>query len=157
MKENKLRSSFLFTLVFLICGCASTFMAGSQPHTGIPNSSSAVYKILTCQQVSDSTSIDGPKDMTYYLAETETGPVLYELDNEGKGAAITNYWKDENGMNFLTYVKTNHGWQYVIPENKTKPAVRQCYVRGTFRVKNVEGVLKVTSGSPTYTCEMIPQ
>ena len=106
MKENKLRSSFLFTLVFLICGCASTFMAGSQPHTGIPNSSSAVYKILTCQQVSDSTSIDGPKDMTYYLAETETGPVLYELDNEGKGAAITNYWKDEK-YQFQLQTKTH--------------------------------------------------
>lgn len=157
MKEKKFRLSLVLTLIILICGCASSFMAGSQPHTGIPGSSIASYKILTCEHISDGSSIDGPKDTTYYLAQTDNGPVLYELDSKGSGAAITNYWKDINGMNFLTYVKTSHGWQYVIPEDKTKPAVRQCYVRGTFRVTNVEGVLKVTSGSPTYTCEMIPQ
>lgn len=157
MKEKKLRLSLLFSFVFLICGCASAFMAGSQPHTGIPGNSIAVYKIPTCRHISDGSSIDGPKDTAYYLTVTETGPVLYELDSNGDGAAITNYWKDENGMNFLTYVKTSHGWQYVIPEDKTKPAVRQCYVRGTFQVENMEGVLKVASGSPTYTCEMIPQ
>ena len=154
---DRIKSLIILILLLLIIGCASAFMEGSQPHTGIPSSSIASYKIPTCKHVTDGSVIDGPKDYTYYLVNTTTGPVLYELDKNGKGAAITNYWKDENGMNFLTYVKTSHGWQYIIPEDKTKPAVRQAYVRGTFRVRNVDGVLKVTSGSPTYTCEMIPQ
>ena len=157
MKVKKLRMLLLFTFVFLFFGCASAFMAGSQPHSGIPGSPIAAYKIQTCKHVSDGSSIDGPRDTMYYLARTDTGLVLYELDSKGNGAAITNYWKDENGMNFLTYVKTSHGWQYVIPEDKTKPAVRQCFVRGTFRVQDVDGVMKVTSGSPTYNCEMMPQ
>ena len=157
MKVKGHRLCLLSTLLLLIFGCASSFMVGSQPHTGVPDNAIASYTIPTCNHVSDGTSIDGPKDTTYFLVETETGPVLYELDNKGSGAAIANYWKDENGMNFLTYVKTSHGWQYVIPEDGSKPAVRQCYVKGTFRVQNVEGVLKVTSGSPTYTCEMIRQ
>ncbi|MCP4370523.1 MAG: hypothetical protein GY797_20780 [Deltaproteobacteria bacterium] len=155
---NRLKLIYISSIVmFLISGCASTFMAGSQPHKGIPSNTIAVYKVPKCINQNDSSTIDGPKGITYYLVETESGPILYELDQKGSGAAITNYWKDENGMNFLTYVKTSHGWQYVIADDKTKPAVRKCYVRGTFRVMDVNGVLKVTSGNPTYNCEMIPQ
>jgi hypothetical protein len=147
----------LSIMVLLIGGCVSTFMAGSQPHKGVPANAVAVYTAPKCINQNDGSTIDGPRGVTYYLVRTESGPILYELDQKGSGAAITNYWKDGNGMNFLTYVKTSHGWHYVIPEDKTKPAVRKAYVRGTFRVTNVEGVLKVTSGNPTYNCEMIPQ
>lgn len=155
---NRLKSIFIFSIVvLLIGGCASTFMAGSKPHKGVPTNSIAVYKVPKCINLKDGTAIDGPKGYNYYLVKTESGPVLYELDQKGSGAAITNYWRDENGMNFLTYVKTSHGWQYVIPDDKTKPAARKCYVRGTFRVMDVGGVMKVTSGEPTYNCEMIPQ
>ena len=155
---NRIKSIyFLSIVVLLIGGCASTFMAGSQPHKGVPANVVAVYTVPKCINQNNDSTIDGPRGITYYLVKTESGPVLYELDQKGSGAAITNYWKDENGMNFLTYVKTSHGWQYVIPDDKTKPAVRKCYVRGTFRVMSVDGVLKVTSGSPTYSCEMILQ
>ena len=155
---NRLKSIYILSIVvLLIGGCASTFMAGSQPHNGVPANAVAVYTVPKCINQNNDSTIDGPRGITYYLVKTESGPVLYELDQKGSGAAITNYWKDENGMNFLTYVKTSHGWQYVIPDDKTKPAVRKCYVRGTFRVMSVDGVLKVTSGSPTYSCEMILQ
>lgn len=155
---NRIKSIyFLSIVVLLIGGCASTFMAGSQPHKGVPANVVAVYTVPKCINQNNDSTIDGPRGITYYLVKTESGPVLYELDQKGSGAAITNYWKDENGMNFLTYVKTSHGWQYVIPDDKTKPAVRKCYVRGTFRVMSVDGVLKVTSGSPTFSCKMILQ
>ncbi len=149
---------FFSLLLFVIVGCASAFMAGSKPHSGaLLGNILHAYKIPNCTTIKDGSIIDGPKDSTYNIVQTETGPVLYELDKNGNGAAITNYWKDENGMNFLTYVKTSHGWHYIVPDDKSKPAVREVYVARTYRVRSVDGVLKVTSGNPFYKCEMIKQ
>jgi hypothetical protein len=149
---------FYSLLLVVIAGCASAFMAGSKPHSGdLLGNMVDTYKIPKCTSTTDGSVIDGPKDSTYHLVQTETGPVLYELDKNGEGAAITNYWKDENGMNFLTYVKTSHGWHYIVPDDKSRPAVREVYVAHTYRVRNLDGILKVTSGTPAYKCEMIKQ
>ena len=137
-------------------GCASAFMAGSAPHTGVPEQVVARYRVPTCQFLSNGNQAAGPADQIYYLTETNAGPVLYELDGRGKGAAISNHWVDKDDDHFLTYVKTSHGWEYVIPKDHSKPADRLVYVHGTFHVSKVDDVLKVTTGEPQLRCPMIP-
>jgi hypothetical protein len=140
-----------------LCGCAGWFMVGSQSSSGVPAKAAATYKVPTCTVVADGSTIGGPATQTYYLEEGAGALVLHELDGRGSGAAITNHWADDAGDHFLTYVKTSHGWEYLVPVDRSQPGTRLAYQEGTFHVDRVDGVLKVTSGEPIARCVMVPQ
>ncbi len=156
MKKMKLTFVIVCLLPFA-AGCASALLAGSRPQKGAPPTPLAVYKATSCTQGPSGPSVAGPADQTYYLVQGEAGLELYELDPKSSGVSITNYWQDENGDNFLTYVKTSSGWHYILPADRKQAGWRHVYLTGTAQVAMVDGVMKIVGGSPTYYCPMMPQ
>ncbi len=155
---NQVKSIFAVTLLLLFSGCASMFMVGGVIVTEIsPGKTIATYKIPQCKNTVSGSIVKGPKDGIYKIVETENGPILYELSKDGEAWAMTNYWKDENGMNFVGYIRTSHAYHFIIPDDKSKPAERNVYFKNTYTVEKVDGVLKITKGIPTAKCKMILQ
>lgn len=151
-------SRFLVVLSLLaLAGCGGGLMQGSHLTKGIPSNIVATYKVGACLNVDDGSRVPGPEDQTYYLAEGESGLVLYEMDRRNGGTAITNHWVEGSDDHFLTYVRTSSGWEYVVPADRTRRAERLVYVAGTFKVETLDGVMRVKRGSPRFRCELVPK
>jgi len=125
MTSRMLRSAWM-VLVGLGCqACASAFMEGSKPVTGAPPAPLAVCTVPSCTMAANNAPMAGPTGQTYYVARGSAGPVLYELDRNQKGAAITNHWRDAQGDHFFTYVRTSHAWEYILPHDANQAGVER--------------------------------
>ena len=154
MTSRMLRSAWM-VLVGLGCqACASAFMEGSKPVTGAPPAPLAVCTVPSCTMAANNAPMAGPTGQTYYVARGSAGPVLYELDRNQKGAAITNHWRDAQGDHFFTYVRTSHAWEYILPHDANQAGVRLVYLKGTYVAGPVAGTIRVTFGTPTARCPM---
>jgi hypothetical protein len=157
MQTGKLVWMSLLATALWATGCASMFMAGSNPVSGPPASPEAVCKVPTCTMVSDNSQTAGPANQTYYLGREGHALVLFELDQGHSGAKITNHWSDEQGDHFFTYVRTSHGWEYIIPRDRSQPGVRLVYPKGTYATGTVNGTTRVVQGSPMLRCPLVCQ
>ncbi len=130
-KNRRLGWLGLLAAASVACGtmsCASWFMKGSSQHKGpLPHNALAEFRVPTCT-MANGEEIDGP-DTTYYLVRGRKGPELIEAERSGRASAITNYWRDESGHNFATYVRGRQAWQYVIPDNPEEPAERRVFMQ----------------------------
>ena len=130
--------------------CASWFMKGSTQHKGpLPHNALAEFRVPSCT-MANGEEIDGP-DTTYYLIRGRSGPELIEAERSGRASAITNYWRDEAGHNFATYVKGRQAWHYVIPDNPDEPAERRVFMQYGIS-KHAQG-FRLT-GAPIARCAM---
>ncbi len=135
----------------LLASCASYFLKGAKEYRGGPPPGSiASFKAPTCK-AADGQKMAGPTG-TYYLAKTMRGPALYELDASGEGSAITNYWRDAQGHHFAAYVRGHQAWEYVLPDDRSKPGVRKVFLQ--YQVEKAPGGFRI-SGEPVATCQLI--
>ena len=150
------KSIFALVLVlFIISGCAKTLVGGKRNAKILPGKIIGIYKIPKCKSVPDGSVIPGFENQIFKIIETENGPILYEMSAAGGVASLTNNWQDENGMNFVFYLKGGHAYHSIIPEDKSKSAELIVYKQKTYDVKKFDEILKITKGNPFAKCEMI--
>ena len=136
--------------LFLTVGCASMFISGG---TLVP----AGYKP---QNVLVTYRAEGtvPPGAGYLLVQTEKGPAVWERSPDGSGTLFQTYWRDEQGEHFAGWVKTSHGYEFVVPLDRSKPAKKYVYPKGFYSIKEINGIDRPV---PTTTLEpvarLIPQ
>jgi hypothetical protein len=138
-------------------GCASWFMNGGTLHKGgPPPTATARFSVPSCRMLSDGSEMAGPQGQYYYLSQEARGPVLYELDGRGEGAAITNYWSDERGMHFFAWVSRSHGWVYTFPPTREELPTRWVFLGGSYQVVQGPNGANMPQGQPAASCTMSP-
>jgi hypothetical protein len=155
----RILSSLLLTVaLFSTAGSpvwAGFFLQGARKAKADPPDVIAKYDIEPCVMIADGSPAGAP-GAEYWLFEESGELMLFERSGSGDGAIIENHWKDEDGDHFFAWVRSSHGWEYIIPENRTADAVRFVYVKGSYGGKNNEQGARVPSGEPTARCYMKP-
>ncbi|MEZ4225334.1 MAG: hypothetical protein R3B13_30565 [Polyangiaceae bacterium] len=157
MKKN-VRVGWMSWLVAVgaACGsmsCATWFLKGAHEHKGLPPVSAVgVFRAPECT-LADGKTIAGP-DTTYHFARGKKGPELIEAESSGRSSAIDNYWRDAAGHNFATYVRGNHAWQYVIPDDPEQPATRLVFTQ--YSVARQGSGFRLV-GEPVARCPLVRQ
>lgn len=149
----------LLTLVAaVVCsGCVSWFLKGATPYEGgNPPNVTARFSIPSCHMIADGSEIPPPQGQTYVLTQQAQGPVLYELDQNGKGAAIYNYWEDQRGVHFFVWVANSHGWVYTFPHSRNELPTRWVFPAGTYTVTQAPNGASMLQGQPQAACQMVP-
>jgi hypothetical protein len=136
-------------------GCASWFLNGAVEHRGAPEQYVARFTIPECT-LSDGTKGPGVPDAWYFLAQDARGPVLYELDSEGEGSEIRNWWSDARGQHFFVWVARSHGWVFSFPSDRSQLPVRFVFLAGTYTTKTNENGMTIPLGQPQATCTLVP-
>jgi hypothetical protein len=81
-----------------------------------------------------------PQGVEYMLVETEKGPAVFERSGDGSGALFLTRWQDNEGDHFAGWVATSHGYEFVIPTDRTKKGKKYVYPKGMYEVKDIGGV-----------------
>jgi hypothetical protein len=155
---EKLRLSWMgwIAVAGVACGsmsCAGWFMTGARQHKGPPPLGAvAVFTAPNCV-LANGNSIPGPAT-TYYLVRGRKGVELIEIERSGRSSAISNYWRDDTGHNFATYVRRQNAWQFVIPDNPEEPGERVVFSR--YGVSNHAGGFRLV-GQPVARCALVRQ
>jgi len=84
-----------------------------------------------------------PAGVQYSLVTGEDGqPALFERSADGSGALIHNRWTENGEDHFFCWVGSSHGYEYVIPLDRTKPGRKYLYPFGYFTTEVVGGIEK---------------
>jgi hypothetical protein len=89
---------------------------------------------------------DVPEDAAYSLVRTDKGLAVLEQGKDGKGVLFENHWEDADGDHFVAWVhlpgggESRHGYEYVVPKDRMKSALRYVYPWGTYVVQKIDGV-----------------
>lgn len=123
---------FSILIALLILGCASMFMKGG---TLVPKD----YKI---QKIIVSYRAEGivPTGVKYFLIETEKGLAIFEQSGDGSGALFETHWIDDQGDHFAGWIATSHGYEFVIPSDRTKEGKKFVYPVKTYRVERIDAI-----------------
>lgn len=134
--------------VLMLCsgGCASMVFHGG---TFISNSSQAGEVLVEYKA-------EGivPAGVTYALVQTEKGPAILERSDNGSGALVQNHWVDSAGDHFAAWVYAYgategcHGFEFVVPTDRSRNALRYVYPQGSYVVQKVDGVDRPIPLSP---------
>ena len=139
-------------VLFATSGCASAFMAGSEPSKVPPADPEVVYTSGVCEDLTNGSSVNA-EGISYYL---EPGGAALQEFAKGNGARITNHWAAADGEHYFTYVRTAHGYEIVIPADRGPQATRFVYLKGTFKAQTIDGTLR-PSGEPRFKCPLARQ
>jgi hypothetical protein len=122
---------WLVGMMFLF-GCASMFMKGGD----------LVEKGYTPQKVLITYKAEGavPQGVEYMLIETEKGQAIFERSPDGSGALFLTRWQDEKGDHFAGWVATSHGYEFVIPKDRTGKGEKYVYPAGYYQIKEIGGI-----------------
>ena len=118
----------------LITGCASMFMKGG---TLAPAGYTPV-KILVSYRAEGTV----PPDAKYLLVQTDKGEAIFEKSSDGSGTLFETFWKDAKGHHFAGWVATSHGYEFVVPEDRTKPAKKFVYPKGFYSIETVDAIAR---------------
>ncbi len=155
-----MRTAWLLVIALIAVstsGCASWFLNGARMHEGgAPATTTARFAVPSCRMIADGSSMAGPAGQYYYLSQEATGPVLYELGGNGEGAAITNYWSDDRGVHFFTWVARSHGWVYTFPHTREQMPTRWVFPAGSYQIIQASNGASMPDGQPQMACEMVP-
>lgn len=147
-----MKQILLIAIPVLFVSCVSYFLKGAKLYAGGPPAGAiASFTAKTCTATGTHESMAGPTG-TYYLANTAQGPALYEIDETGEGSAITNYWRDAKGHHFAAYVPGHQAWEYVLPDDRSKPGVRKVFLQ--YSIQHVPGGFRIL-GEPAATCPLL--
>lgn len=136
---------------YALFGCASAFMSGSEPAKTPPANPKATFVVKSCTLITDGSTVNIPGGITYYLDEDSAGTSLYEFDSAGRGAKFTNNFSDSEGLHFINYVKTSHGYEIIVPQSAGQQGKRLVYIKGSFKAYDDAGIMKFR-GAPGYDC-----
>jgi len=99
-----------------------------------------------------------PDGATYSLVLNKKGEVcVFERESDGGGTLFELHWKDEKGDHFAAWFL--HAYEFIIPEDRTKPAKKYVYVMDTYTEKYVDGIKRPVSNDPDVepVAVLIPQ
>lgn len=122
-----------FVLLFGF-GCASMFMKGG----ALVETGYNPQKVLVSYKAEGTV----PQGVEYMLIETENGPAIFERSPDGSGVLFLTRWQDEKGDHFAGWVARSHGYEFVIPRDRTGKGEKYVYPAGYYEIKEVEGVLR---------------
>jgi hypothetical protein len=131
-------------------------MSGFEGAKVPPANPTATYRVTSCKDVA--TGEETRVNLRYYLASDARGPSLYEFDAAGgDGSRIWNHFVDAEGTHFVLYVRTSHGYEMLVPADKSLPGERRVFLAGTFRAySDYEGGPMKLRGTPRIRCSMEP-
>jgi hypothetical protein len=92
------------------------------------------------------------------LVKTDKGEAIFERSPDGSGALFETYWTDSEGDHFAGWVATSHGYEFVVPKDRKKPAKKYVYPSGYYELKEKDGITRPvpnTSIDPVAT--LIPK
>jgi len=143
MKDSQKALKGLLTIIvvcFVLFGCASTFMKGG---TLVPNG----YRI---QNVIVAYRAEGtvPARVQYFLIETDNVQAIFERSEDGSGALFQTHWVDDQGDHFAGWVATSHGYEFVIPTDRTKEGKKYVYPVGRYRIETIDGIRRPVPNDP---------
>ena len=148
-------SAVLLAVGVLVAGgsaaWAGFFLQGARKAKSDPAETIVKYSVQPCVMISDGTSA-GALDAEYWLFEDSGRLALYERTAPGDGSIIENHWLAEDGDHFFVWVRGSHGWEYVIPEDRSQEAVRPVYPKGTYKGKKDEQKVTSPVGDPAAKC-----
>jgi hypothetical protein len=103
-----------------------------------------------------------PPEAEYLLIETEKGLALLERDTKkGGGILFEEQWLDDAGdLHFGAVLQAGRssGWEFVIPADRSKPAMRHYYAKLTgCRSTKVRGILTNCQDKKTSSGTLIPK
>lgn len=81
-----------------------------------------------------------PEGVDYLLVETEKGEAIFERSKDGSGALMETHWKDEEGDHYAGWVRTSHGYEYVIPVDRNQKGKKYVYVANTYSIIKIDGI-----------------
>jgi hypothetical protein len=130
--KNNLRI-ILFTIAFTT-GCASMFIGGGS----LVTNGYRPLKIIAQYRVEGAV----PPNVEYLLIETEKGKAIFEKSPDGSGTLFQTYWNDKDGDHYSAWVKSRHGYEYIMPTGKTGPVKKYLYPAGFYSVQTIGGVAR---------------
>jgi len=154
-RKNMRKTLFFITLAAVVialgpgCFSANDFLVGATTSTA-PKQYKAHFKTAKCMEMTGKVIYQAP--LNYYLTDS----ALYEIDNQGNGARITNHWSDPAGVFYFVHVKDNAGWLYLIPHDPQKVPVRLEFAKGSYKVNKKKGALQPV-GKPYAGCVLQKQ
>ena len=99
-----------------------------------------------------------PQGVKYLLIETETGQAIFEKSPDGSGALFQTRWRDDKGDHFAGWVATSHGYEFIVPVDRTKEAKRFVYPAKTYTIKEIDGIARPVPLSPIEpVARLIPE
>ena len=118
-------------LLFLATGCASWFMNGGALVD------EDYYPNVIVKYDAEGTV---PAGVNYLLVRTEEGEAIFERSLNGSGALFLNHWEDEDGDHFAGWVSKRHGYEFVVPKDRTQPAKKFVYPAGYYTILEINGI-----------------
>lgn len=131
----------IITGFFILNGCASMFMKGGAlaPKGYKPQKEIVAY------------SAEGtvPTGVKYFLVGTDKGEAIFERsDADGSGALFLTRWTDDQGDHFAGWVAKSHGYEFVIPADRSKEGKKYVYPVNTYRIKMMDGIQRPVPNDP---------
>jgi hypothetical protein len=134
MKNSKIKVSLLmFFSVILVTACASMFMQGG-------SLAPAGYRANILVNYDAKGTV--PPGVTYHLVKTDKGEAIFERSPDGSGALFETHWTDKDGDHFAGWVATSHGYEFVVPKDRKKPAKKYVYPSGYYELKERDGITR---------------
>jgi hypothetical protein len=119
---------FVLSTVFFTTGCASMFMKG-----GVLVPEDFKPKVLVKYKAEGQV----PPGAKYSLVRSDEGVGILEYTGEGS-VLFTNHWRTETDDHYFGWVATSHGYEFVIPIDRTQPGKKYVYPARTYDVETVE-------------------
>jgi hypothetical protein len=140
----------IICLLFLGIGCASMFVGGGSlaPAGYKPQSILVTYR-------AEGTV---PAGVRYQLVQTEKGTAILERSPDGSGMLFQTVWRDDRGEHFAGWVSTSHGYEFLVPLDRTQPATKYVYPAGSYSVKEIDGISRPVPHKTTEpVARLLPQ
>jgi hypothetical protein len=143
-----------------LSGCAEMFLAGSHVAEAPPPAPLAQYEVSRCV-LPVGAEIEITPRLRYYLAyePAERGGrlSLYELPADGGVGTVTaNGWPVGTDDHFFLHVHGSHGFEFVLPAERSAPGERRIFVSGSYEVDDLGGDRLRPRGPVGATCPMVP-
>ncbi len=147
----QIRNLFIFIvfLLLVMVGCASWFMNGGALVD------EDYYPNVIVNYDAEGTV---PAGVNYLLVRTENGEAVFERSLDGSGVLFQTHWEDNDGDHFAGWVSKSHGYEFVVPKDRTQPAKKYIYPAGYYSLLEKDGITRpvpVVEIDPVAT--LIPQ
>ena len=139
MPNSNIRRLLVAALTLSAVGCASWFARGGR---------------LVSEQYNPvilvNYDIEGPipPNTSYHLVKTEKGEAIFERSADGSGALIETHWKKDGADHYAMWVRRSHAYEYVMPEDRTKPGKKYLYPAGFYQLETIDGVERAVPVTP---------
>jgi len=87
-----------------------------------------------------------PPDTEYMLVQTDKGLAVFEQYGKEGGCLIETHWTDHDGDHFASWIygagggNSMHGYEFIVPADRTKNALRYIYLSGTYLIQEINGI-----------------